>query len=102
MQRCILAPEAGEDLREIRAYLRREAGPRVAKSTIEKIKDALNFLSRTPGAGHSREDLTDADVRFWSVFSYLIIYKPAPRPIEIVRVVHGSRDLEAILAQDED
>jgi plasmid stabilization system protein ParE len=34
---------------------------------------------------------------FWSVFSYLIVYNPAKRPVEIVRVLHGKRDVERIL-----
>lgn len=100
MRKYTIAPEAAEDIKAIRAYLKREAGTRVAQSTINKIRDAFSFLSRTPRAGHSREDLTDAEVKFWSAFSYLIIYKSETRPIEIVRVLHGSRDLEALLAQD--
>src|SRR5579872_7237238 len=80
----------------------REAGPRVAKSTLTKIKDVLVFLGGTPGAGHIREDLTAEPVRFWPVFSYLIVYDPAPRPIEILRIIHGRREISAILAQDDD
>jgi len=49
MRRYIIAPKAGEDLKEIRAYLKREAGLRVAQSTLKKIKDAIVFLSRNPG-----------------------------------------------------
>ncbi len=57
---------------------------------------ALRFLAATPGAGHRRDDLTDEDVRFWPVLSYLIAYDPAMRPIGIARVLHASRDLEAL------
>ncbi len=59
------------------------------------------FLGNTPGAGHLREDLTDEPVKFWSVFSYLIIYDPIAQPIEIARIVHGSREVSAILAHDD-
>jgi toxin ParE1/3/4 len=38
-------------------------------------------------------------VKFWSVFSYLIVYDPAMRPIGIVRVVHASQDLEAMFRE---
>ncbi|HZP82832.1 MAG TPA: type II toxin-antitoxin system RelE/ParE family toxin [Chthonomonadaceae bacterium] len=100
MRRYIIAPKAAEDLTEIRAYLKREAGLRVAQSTLNKIKDAFLFLSRNPGAGHVREDLTDEPVKFWPVFSYLIVYNPTARPIEIARVIHSSRAVSAILAQD--
>ena len=101
MKRYILSPEAGKDIRAIRAYLKREVGQRIAQSTLDKIKDAFVFLSRTPGAGHLREDLTDEPVKFWPVFSYLIIYNPATRPIEIVRIIHGSREISTMLSQDD-
>jgi len=102
VKRYNLSAEAKQDLADIRAYLTEEGGARVARQVLKQIKDALDFLSRTPGAGHLREDLTDASVKFWPVFSYLIIYKPGPRPIGIVRVVHSSRDLARLLSQDDD
>jgi plasmid stabilization system protein ParE len=40
-------------------------------------------------------------VRFWAVFSYLIVYDPAKKPIEIVRVLHGKRDVKEILTSPE-
>jgi len=101
MKRYILAPEAKQDLADIKKYLTREAGARVAKSTMKRIKDAIVFLGDTPGAGHFREDLTDDALKFWSVYSYLIIYDPATRPIQITRVIHGSRQVSAILSQDD-
>lgn len=102
MSRYLLTDEAKQDLADIRDYLIREAGPRIAKLTLAKIKDAIVFLSRTPGAGHVREDLTSDALKFWSVFSYLIVYDPAKRPIEVMRVIHGSREISALLERDED
>ena len=100
MRRYILSPEAADDIRQIRAYLKLEAGPRVVKAVLEKLTAAFMFLSRTPGAGHTREDLTSASVRFWAVFSYLIVYDATARPIEIVRVLHGHREVDAILEHE--
>jgi plasmid stabilization system protein ParE len=102
VKRYIVAPEAEYDLNEIKAYLTEEAGARVARQVLKQIKDAIAFLSRTPGAGHSREDLTSAEVRFWSVYAYLIIYKHTARPIEIVRILHGNRDVGRLLLRDGD
>ena len=101
MKRYILAPEAKQDLADIKRYLTRETGARVAKSTLKKIKDAIVFLGDTPGAGHFREDLTDDTLKFWSVYSYLIIFDPIAQPIEIARVIHGSREVSAILSRDD-
>ncbi len=102
MKRYLLTYEAREDLTDIKRYLTREAGGRVANSTLKRIRDAFIFLNRTPGMGHLREDLTNAPVKFWSVSSYLIIYNPAAQPIEIVRVLHGSREVEPLITRTDD
>jgi plasmid stabilization system protein ParE len=100
MRKYLLTDEAKEDLIDIRRYLTRQAGASVAQSTIKKIRNAFLFLSNTPGAGHIREDLSDEAVKFWAVFSYLIVYDPTTHPIEILRVIHSSRDVSAILEDE--
>jgi len=47
--------------------------------------------------GHYRSDLVAEPLRFWRVRDDLIIYRSEKRPIEIVRVLHGKRDVPAIL-----
>lgn len=93
----ILSPEAQRDIEQIRDYYIDEAGVRVVRHVLGQITKAFRFLATSPGAGHRREDLTDADVRFWPVLSYLIAYDPAMQPIGIARVLHAARDLEALL-----
>ena len=57
----------------------------------------MRRLARSPEIGHLREDLADEPLQFWPVYSYLIIYRPQTRPIQILRILHGSRDIRAIL-----
>jgi toxin ParE1/3/4 len=90
----VLSAEAQRDLAAIRDYYLEQAGAGVARHVLGEIAKAFRFLTTTPGAGHSRDDLTDEPVKFWPVFSYLIVYDPAARPLGIARVLHGSRDLE--------
>jgi antitoxin ParD1/3/4/toxin ParE1/3/4 len=92
-----LSPEAQGDLTDIRQYLVDEGGAALARYVLGEIRQKFQFLATNPDAGHSREDLTDAPMKFWPVFSYLIVYDPAVRPIGIARVLHGSRDLENVL-----
>ena len=54
-------------------------------------------LGKTPGMRHKREDLTAYPVLFWPVGAYLVIYRAERRPIEIVAVTQGSRDIPAFL-----
>jgi toxin ParE1/3/4 len=91
-----LSPEAEIDLDDIKRYLVGRGGTALARYVLGEIRLALRFLSTTPGAGHRRDDLTDEPVRFWPVFSYLIVYDPAMQPLGIARVLHGSQDLEAM------
>lgn len=93
MKRYRLSPEAQDDIDNIRRYLVKEGGVAVARHVLGEIRQALRFLAETPGAGHRRDDLTDEAVKFWSVFSYLIVYDPATQPLGVARVLHGSQDL---------
>jgi putative addiction module CopG family antidote len=62
-----------------------------------RLLKTLRILAKNPQIGHHRPDLTDKPLRFWPEGSYLIVYDPAPRPIEIVRVIHGARDVASTL-----
>lgn len=55
------------------------------------------MLATQPELGHRRKDLTSKPVRFWCVYSYLIVYDPATRPLEVVRILSGYRDITELL-----
>ena len=95
MKRFRLSPEAAQDVREIWAYLAVDS-IRAARRLRLQILEACQKIANNPGIGHSREDLTDKPVLFWPVGSYLIIYT-ARTPVEIVRVLHGARDIPGLL-----
>ncbi len=97
MRRFRLAPEARQDIKEIWAYIAADS-LEAATRVRQQIRDNCRRLAQDPGIGHPRDDLTTrADVRFWPVSSYLIIYRPATTPLEVLRVLHGKRDAKAIL-----
>lgn len=91
-----LSPEAQGDLNDIKSYLVQEGGARLARYVLGEIRRGLEFIAANPGAGHGRDDLTDEPVKFWPVFSYLIVYDPAMKPLGVARVLHASRDLETM------
>jgi plasmid stabilization system protein ParE len=92
----IFSPEARLDLFEIWEYIARD-NIGAADRVIEEIREAINLLARNPDLGHLRKDFTTKPVRFWSIYSYLIVYDPATRPLEVVRVLSGYRDIATIL-----
>jgi len=98
MSRYILAPAAQEDLVAIRDYYLKEAGYRVARQMLVEFTKAFQTIARTPGIGHRREDLAwERPVVFWPVRDYLIIYRAFTKPVEIITIARGSRDIAVIL-----
>ena len=96
MSRFSLTPAAKADIAEILDVIAAD-DPSAARRVLAKIKAAMKRLARTPGLGHLREDLADEPLRFWPVYSYLIIYRVGMRPLQIIRVLHGARDVSRVL-----
>jgi antitoxin ParD1/3/4/toxin ParE1/3/4 len=92
----LLAPAAQRDLRALQAYIAQE-NSQAARRVLAEIRAACARLADNPHLGHAREDLPDQPVRFWSVRTYSIIYRPETHPLEIVRIVHGARDIPHLL-----
>lgn len=99
MSRFRLSSEAENDLDSIRRYLTQRSGARSARYVLRELRQALQLLADAPEIGHRREDLTDAPVKFWPVFSYLIVYDPATQPIGVARVIHGHQDIETMFRE---
>jgi plasmid stabilization system protein ParE len=97
-RRFSLTPAARADLFEIDDYLRQESPPAAARVRAE-LRAAMRKLAGYPGIGHLRADLAEEPLRFWPVYSYLIIYRAETRPLQILRVLHGSRDVRKLLLE---
>lgn len=61
------------------------------------VREKMAALAGTPGMCHLRRDITSADVRFFPVYSYLIVYRPLKKPLQVVAVLHGARDVLTLL-----
>ena len=96
-RRYVLAPEAALDLVQIWRYLKEQSSIEIADRVESVIRDKIVFLATNSGAGHWRKDLTDELVKFFPVYSYLIVYRPETAPLQIVSILHGRRDVEQLL-----
>jgi toxin ParE1/3/4 len=76
-----------------------ESSVDAALRVYNALEEAFELLAENPGIGHRREDLTARPVKFWSVFSYIVIYRPEKRPIEVLAVLHGARDIPRVLGE---
>ena len=96
MARYQLTPQATADVKQIVGHVRRQS-PQGARLVRSKLREAMKRIAEYPGAGHLRLDLTSQPLRFWNIYSYLIIYLPDRKPVQILRIVHASRDVRMIL-----
>jgi antitoxin ParD1/3/4 len=99
MTRYHFSELAAEDLSEIWTFIandNRDAADRVAAA----IYAACDFLADRPEAGQEREDLTSLPLRFWllqAYRNYWIVCDPAAKPIQIIRILHGAREISTML-----
>ncbi len=96
--RCFcLAALAEDDIFEIWEFIAAHDLP--AADRVEgDIFAACQRLADRPDLGHPRRDLTDKPVCFFCVRgTYLIVYDPATEPLQVLRVLHGARDVAAEL-----
>jgi toxin ParE1/3/4 len=102
--RLIITPQADRDVDEQFDYL---AGENIEAATrfFHAIFETFNALLATPYMGrlrfpqHSELD----NLRVWFVQDFekhLIFYRVLPDAVEIVRVLHGARDIESVLTED--
>lgn len=103
MRRSIdVRDEAKADVEAIVDYYALEAGDAVAFRFIDDLTSAYDLLAETPSAGSPRlgDQLGLAGLRMWSLrnFPYALIYFDQPAVIDVWRVLHAQRDLEAVLS----
>ena len=98
MSDYLISPVAGIDLDEIwDCYAIDLQNPAVADRIRDEFFEVFRQLSTMPGMGPLGSDLAAASLRFWRLRNCLIIYRSEKAPIEIVRVLHGARDVQVIL-----
>lgn len=84
-------PRAIRDVDEIWSYVAAhdlDAADRLA----ERIADATDRLVDYPESAPARPELGEG-VRTLVVGRYLVLYRAGPDSVDVIRVVHGARDL---------
>jgi plasmid stabilization system protein ParE len=94
----VIASSARTDLAEIAAYLTEHAGAVISRSFVNELYRVFAVLALLPSMGSRRPELSDKPVRFWPHHPYLIVYAADERPVQILRVLHGARDVSGMLA----
>jgi toxin ParE1/3/4 len=92
MNRYKLSQQAEQDLEDIWVYLAEQDAIR-ADQQVAQILNRLPMLAQYPDMGKARNDLAPNLRRFPSK-PYIVFYRKIPDGVEIMRIVHQSRNIE--------
>lgn len=91
MTRLRISPRASTDLIEIWNYIADDS-IKNADAFIDKLYNTIQMLAENPGSGRLREELAPG-IRSFPFGRYIIFYQETRSTTEIVRVLHGARDI---------
>jgi toxin ParE1/3/4 len=92
MPRYRISEAARADVDAIWLYIAEQGSLDTADQLIDTVTERFPLLAANPGMGRERNECAPG-LRSFPVGDYLIFYRRAEGHIDIVRVLHGSRDL---------
>jgi toxin ParE1/3/4 len=103
--RYVVRPKADQDLDDQAYYLATQANPEVGHKFLLAAHETFSLLATQPEMGWNcrLKDPGAASFRVFRVAGFervLVLYRPRPHGVEILRVVHGSRNLQAFLRRE--
>lgn len=90
--------QAQDDLFEIWSRIARDS-IELADRIDSDFRELFASLGRMPRMGHTRKDLTKRPVLFITLHSFVVVYQPEVKPIPIMAVLRGQRNLKRILKE---
>ncbi len=95
-------PQAERDIEECFVYIA-EDNLDTGVFFLVAVEDSLEQLAKFPLLGKQRDfaDKRFQNIRMWRVKGYekyLIFYQVTENTIEVIRVLHGSRDIEELFS----
>jgi len=93
--RVLMRPRAEADLDDIWWYIAQD-NPDAADRFLDELEEHCRTLAQFPKMGAPRDELAPG-LRSLPVGNYLLFYLPIDDGIEIVRVLPGMRDIDALI-----
>jgi toxin ParE1/3/4 len=92
------------DIEEASDHYLREVGVELAMRFIDAVENAFDLISRQPGVGSPRLglELRIPELRSWPLtgFPHLVLHLEHEDAMDVVRVLHGARDIPTTLMID--
>lgn len=99
MPRVTRRPLAETDIVEIWDYIAND-GFVAADRWVDRLDRQFQVLAMQPMMGRARDELAPG-VRSFPFGRYVVFYLPLDGGIDVVRVLHGARDIDAAFNPDE-
>lgn len=91
---------AKQDLRDIWRGLAEYSGLAFADSTLANIESKFRLLAQFPSSGRMRDELL-VGLRSYPAGDFVIFYRILETTVEVVRILHGRRDIDVIFGESE-
>jgi toxin ParE1/3/4 len=91
--------QADQDLIELSAYVSTDS-PQAGFRLIDRVFQKCQLLAENPALGVRRDELSPG-LRSHVVGNYLVFYEPTEYGIQVIRIVHGARDLESLFSDQD-
>jgi len=95
MKRYRISSLARLDLDQIHDYIALDK-PAAARQWLKKTMQQFSWLAKNPLSGEARDDIRP-NLRSISHGNYVIFFRSREDYLEIVRVLHGARDIRGLL-----
>lgn len=92
-----LTPTARRDLAEIGGFIAQD-NPRRARSFVKELAAKAHDVGRSPHGFQPVERYEALGIRRRPYGAYLIFYRVKDDHVEIIHILHGARDYEALLS----
>ena len=99
MPNTTISKQAKRDLTAIWSYIASD-NEAAADRVLDSLNDKIALLVDHPFIGPARPDIAP-DLRYLISDNYLLLYRVLPESVEIVRVLHGARNLSVLFRDDE-
>lgn len=91
------SPQADSDLDDIWYYIAYSSGSvEIADRLVDSITGRFSLLANYPNVGRARDGDLRPGLRSFPVGEYVIIYRIEGEDVVILRVLRGSRNIEAL------
>jgi toxin ParE1/3/4 len=99
MTEVFLSVEAEVDVLEITSFVS-SGDEALVRKFVTRLTEVLDLLAEHPEMGRKRDDLRPG-LRSVNFNPYIVIYQIQSTDVEVVRILHGARDIAALFREAE-